>query len=254
MKAAWIRIFAMRALARCRECILGREHSSVVEGLRSLGDAAREASMPAVAEQALCRALAIEETQRPHRFQSFAVTLGKLGEIYLTPKRAVDAKSLFERAVQMQGTEWGSGSTDMAWLLDGLAQAHRLLHEDIKAEPLLRHALDLREAKLGPDHQEVLDNLTRLGKLLSDLGRYEQAEPLFMRVVETQERLNGSNHLALAAALDNLALLHDQKGEFGRSEKIYRRVVAIESAVLKRPGQATFNIEGHRPADPVESA
>ena len=72
--------------------------------------------------------------------------------------------------------------------------------------------------------------------------------------MEVQERLHGSESLAVAAALDNLAYLLDQRGEFARSEVLYRRAVAIEKTVMKRPGLANVQIEGHRPAGPVESS
>jgi len=248
-----LHIIGLRILIAALMPLFGSRHPRVVERLCALGKAAKAAGKANLAERTFRQALEIEDERRPVRPAVLASILAQTGIFYLTPKRAGEAKAMFERALTL--SEEGADRTDLVpSLLDGLAQACRLLNEDAQAEPLRRHALALCEAALGPDHQEVLNSVTRLAQLVSDLGRYEEAESLFARVVETQERLHGPENLELAAALDNLAILLDQKGEFAKSEVLYRRVAAIERAIMNRPGLAHVQIDGHRPAGPVESS
>jgi tetratricopeptide (TPR) repeat protein len=243
----------LKVMAWSLERILGPRNTILLQTLRSLAAASARRGRADLAEQALLHIIAVEESNRPSRPREIAAISKSLGELYLTPRRAQEARAAFERALQLLDGYEEVACEEVAIVLDGLAQAYRLLHMDHQAEPLLRRALSLRESALGPDHQNVLDSLTRLGQLLSDLGKYDEAEVLLERVVHGQESTHGSTHLAVAAALDNLALLLDQKGEFARSEVLYRRAVTIERLIMKRPGFANVHIEGHRPAGPLES-
>lgn len=53
-----------------------------------------------------------------------------------------------------------------------------------EAESLLRDALQLYEASVGPDHQYVASTLTELGAVLTEKGLPQDAEPILLRAIE----------------------------------------------------------------------
>lgn len=63
----------------------------------------------------------------------------------------------------------------------------------MKAEPLFRRALEIEEAKLGPDVAKVAGTLHHLGMCVHCTGRRGQAEPLFRRALEIKEAKLGSD-------------------------------------------------------------
>lgn len=206
----------------------------------TLGRLAAETGRIRIAERALQKALSLEEKKTPRRTSEIVTILENLGKVWLVPGRSEEARSVFERAIQL------NASLPSLW--DGLARALRLSNLDAEAEAPQRRALELRKSRLGADHKEVLDTFTSLAQLISDLGRHDEAAELLTQVVQTLERLHGPQDGSLVAALGNLAIVLDQKGDFRQAEALYQRAVDIEKTVLKGPGVAGVKIEGHRPA------
>ena len=65
--------------------------------------------------------------------------------------------------------------------------------QDLEVELLMRRALAIDEARLGPDHPNVAVRLNNLAELLQ-ISRPREAEPLFRHVVVIYERSLGKNH------------------------------------------------------------
>eukprot|EP00730_Choanoeca_flexa_P002885 TRINITY_DN11218_c0_g1_i2.p1 TRINITY_DN11218_c0_g1~~TRINITY_DN11218_c0_g1_i2.p1 ORF type:complete len:100 (+),score=11.42 TRINITY_DN11218_c0_g1_i2:223-522(+) len=57
-----------------------------------------------------------------------------------------------------------------------------------EAEPVLRRALQRREACLGPDHPETLSTTECLAILLQQTGRMQESQPYVARVQAAQQR------------------------------------------------------------------
>ena len=95
------------------------------------------------------------------------------------------------------------------------------------AEYMLRHALEIREKTLGPEHLGTLTSMSNLASLLYRKGEYDEAERLYRRVLETRERIPGPEHPDTLISMNNLAGLLQNKGEYDEAEPLYRR--ALES-------------------------
>jgi hypothetical protein len=55
-----------------------------------------------------------------------------------------------------------------------------------RAEPLLRRALEIREAAFGPDHRSIPPSLDDLAEALRGLGRSAEADELTARARELE--------------------------------------------------------------------
>lgn len=120
---------------------------------------------------------------------------------------------------------------------DDLADAQRrgatLLRAGKPAEAVatLAKALDLAEARHGPDSPEISADLNNLGEAQRLLGRLDAAEALFRRVIAIEER-PGGDPLALATALNNLALVQRAAGREAEAERLYRRSLPLLEGAL----------------------
>lgn len=77
----------------------------------------------------------------------------------------------------------------------------------IQAEPHIRRALKLDEARYGPDNPHVAIRLNNLVSLLQDTNRLAEAEPLMRRALQINEANFGPDHPSVALCLNNLASL-----------------------------------------------
>ena len=96
----------------------------------------------------------------------------------------------------------------------------------MKAEPLYRRSLAIREKVYGSDHPDTEISLTNLAYLLEDQGNYKEAEPsLYRRSLAICEKVLGPDHPDTQQYhLNNLAyLLHEDQGNYKEAEPLYRK-------------------------------
>jgi tetratricopeptide (TPR) repeat protein len=106
----------------------------------------------------------------------------------------------------------------------------------LKAEPLLRQALEMDERRFGPDNLFVASDLNNLGGLLRKTNRLEEAERHYRRALAVRVKALGLEDLAVAQSLNNLAGLLRETNRLEEAEQHYRRALAIrETARSRRP-------------------
>jgi tetratricopeptide (TPR) repeat protein len=87
--------------------------------------------------------------------------------------------------------------------LNNLAELYRLQGKYVEAEPLYRHAPEIREKALGPDHLEVGTTLWGLANIHKARGNYAEAESLFKRAMGIfEKKLNPNDRKLSASGLD----------------------------------------------------
>jgi tetratricopeptide (TPR) repeat protein len=103
-----------------------------------------------------------------------------------------------------------------------------------EAEPLLRRALAIFEAALGPDHPGVATRLSNLVELLRDTGRMSEAgtELLVRRALASSEAALGPDHPDVARDLNNLAELLQVTARPAEAEPLLRRALVISEVAL----------------------
>jgi Tetratricopeptide repeat len=111
-------------------------------------------------------------------------------------------------------------SSEFGLARDALAELLQDTNRLGEAEPLVRRALAISEASLGPDHPDVAIRLNNLVLLLQDANRLGEAEPLMRRglvILLDFQRATGHAHPNRDAGLANYASLLRAmgKGEAG---------------------------------------
>jgi CHAT domain-containing protein/tetratricopeptide (TPR) repeat protein len=123
----------------------------------------------------------------------------------------------------------------VATSMSNLANVYENLGRDADAESLLKSALALEEATLGPLHVDVSITLTSLATIYLYRRRYAEAEPLFKRSLAIKEnaierKALSPNDPSLAKAINNLALCYKAQGRVADAEPLYKRAIAIHQA------------------------
>ena len=101
-----------------------------------------------------------------------------------------------------------------------------------EAEPLLRRALAINEARYGPDRPELTASLNNLALLLKSTNRAAEAEPLYRHALAIDEIALGRDHVMVAFRLSNLATLLRATNRPQEAEKLHRRALAIREKEL----------------------
>lgn len=96
------------------------------------------------------------------------------------------------------------------------------------AEPLMRRALGIDEARLGPDHPTVAASLSNLASLLQETGHLTDAELLMRRALAVAEANFGPDHPKVAIRLSNLAQLLLATNRFTEAEPLMRRALKVD--------------------------
>jgi tetratricopeptide (TPR) repeat protein len=123
----------------------------------------------------------------------------------------------------------------------GLREAGRLINlatvelmagAPAEAEALLRRALALREAALGPDHRAVAQVLNNLAEVQRSEGALAEAAALLERSLKIAERTQGPEHPGFAVTLSALARVRQAMGALPEAREMFKRVVAIREKAL----------------------
>ena len=97
-----------------------------------------------------------------------------------------------------------------------------------KAAPLLRSAVEIGTAKLGPANRLVILSQVNLSLLLYRQGKYDEAQRLLRRILPLATTTLGKEHPEVAIILNTLSLvLLDQGRNLSEAESLMKQAISI---------------------------
>jgi tetratricopeptide (TPR) repeat protein len=102
----------------------------------------------------------------------------------------------------------------------------------VEAAALLKRALAIREATLGPDHPDTAQSLNNLAGVLHDQGDPTGAHGLYERALAIREATLGPEHPDTAWSLNRLATVLYNQGDLAGARRLFKRSLAICEARL----------------------
>ncbi|HKV09897.1 MAG TPA: serine/threonine-protein kinase [Thermoanaerobaculia bacterium] len=157
--------------------------------------------------------------------------LDTLGVIHTNLGLYDEARPLLDEALALRTRLRGGEHSETAETLVHLgALAQRSGKGDAVA--LLRRALAIREARLGPESPEVAGVLDNLGMTLASKGHLDEAEEILKRSLVLHERLWGKADPRVAKVLHNLSGIAYYRGRTEEGIELQRRALAIREATL----------------------
>jgi CHAT domain-containing protein len=148
--------------------------------------------------------------------------------------RYQDAEVAAERLVADAAGESAAESPEAARAIDLLVDA--LLRNGKGSQPrtrvLAERAINIKQARLGPDNADLSLSLQNLGNTLLAAGDARQSLPFFERVLDNRQRTDGPQAIAVAAALDERANAERQSGLDEVAKRSLIRSLSIKETIL----------------------
>ena len=63
-----------------------------------------------------------------------------------------------------------------------------------EARAYFDRVFEVRSSVLGDEHEDTLQSMNNIGRILADLGKYAEAEPYYRRTLEGRRRVLGNEH------------------------------------------------------------
>ncbi len=96
-----------------------------------------------------------------------------------------------------------------------------------EALPLAKRALELREQKLGAEHQMTMVSMKNLASVYAYLDKHKEAIELYQRLLKIQEKVFGPNDPKLDDTISKLGWERMTAGSNGAAESLFKRHLQI---------------------------
>ena len=145
-----------------------------------------------------------------------------------------EAAKLAERYLALARERYG---IDQPGLVPALLEVASLFEQQaklLKAEALLKQALEIRVAAFGPRSPEVADSAEALGLLYQKAGRHKQAERSLKRALSIRRAVFGQRNQKTIATMEALAGLYAAMGRTQEAERMSDNVRKLGRQVQRR--------------------
>ena len=217
--------------------VYGERDSRSATAMSSLGQLYVQAGRLADAETLLRRALELQSATLPpwdidriwsHRY---------LGILYMLESRYTEAEPILQQ-VNRSASELGESHPVYAATLVDLADLYRFEGRAVRGEPLLRKALAIYEAALGPDSRAVAETLLNLCIYELAAQKPMLAETEIRRALRILRHINGPDYVTVAVGESRLAQSYTAQQKYPEAEALLEHALPI----LQRTYPAGHNI------------
>ncbi len=101
-----------------------------------------------------------------------------------------------------------------------------------QAQPLLRHALSVRERTLGAEHPDTIAATNNLAVLFFNMGNYPEARPLYQQGLRVSREVFGSDHPMTLRVANNWAAFLYQTGDYTAAIPLLKLVLEARMKIL----------------------
>jgi tetratricopeptide (TPR) repeat protein len=178
--------------------------------------------------EAIQKAIAVRESSPGLRPEDLARDLTTAASLLVKVEDKEKARSTFHRAVDLWNTAL-PGDPQILPALEALANLYRDASQYAEAEPLLVHALRIREAATGPDGPEVIALVDSLAYVYFGMKRFTEAESCYKRLLDLWEKAAGTEHPMRALTLDKMAEFYAFQQRYAEGEKAATEALAMRT-------------------------
>ncbi len=193
----------------------------------NLANAQQLGGDPALALDTLAPALASIESAFGEDDVDFTLHLKYRGVLKSSLDDPGGAEADFRRALEIEERNGRGEQPFTADLVADLASTLSTQARHAETLPLLERAVEIRQARLGPDHLKVAEALVSLGDSQQTLGRNELAHGHFQRALEIRERNPETTPELMAWALERVADTAGFLGDIDGAGDLLRRALAV---------------------------
>ncbi|KAA8622019.1 Kinesin [Pyrenophora tritici-repentis] len=159
--------------------------------------------------------------------EAFLEALYLMGLFYNNQGKLVEAKQMYERALQGQEKLLGPTHESTLTTVNDLAVCCQDQEKLAEAEPMYERARRGREREvtLGPDHVSTLQTINNLGVLYADQGRLSDAQGMLEQAFRRKKEALGLNNISTLNTLKNLSAIYARQGRLDKAQKMFERAL-----------------------------
>jgi serine/threonine protein kinase/tetratricopeptide (TPR) repeat protein len=155
-----------------------------------------------------------------------------IGQTYLDLGLYPEARSQFERALELRRRVLGAKNPDTLQSVSSLGAALLKLGKFPEAEALLDQNLETERHVLGSTNSVTLDTMNNLGHVYTNEGKYQSAEAIHSEALKIRRRVNGPENPLTLSSMTALANDYEEDDKFDQAEPLYTQALEIERRVL----------------------
>ncbi len=223
-----------RLSANMYQRLVGANGMEFGYAIYGLGVAEQQLGHTEEANQLLARALKIGQLRVGSSMHPDGMMLNSLASLADRQGRYTEAEELYKKAIVAYGQAGKSQDAEFADTLEHLGCLYRDENQfDIRqAEPLLLHALSIREDKFGPDHAVTAATLGDLSLLYFYEKNFTSAKDFGLRALAIQEKETGLDSLEVSTTLNRIGIAERDLEEFAQAEVMLKRALRIREKLL----------------------
>jgi len=168
------------------------------------------------------------ERDRADRITEFMTSMFKVSDPSESRGNSVTAREILDKSSKEIETSLAKDPEMKARMLQVMGTVYEHLGLYSQGAAILRQAVDLDRAALGPEHRDTLAASAALGHCVEHEGHLPEAEKIDRETLGTAARVLGANHRTTLRTEANLASTLDSEGQLAEAERIYRETLALQ--------------------------
>jgi serine/threonine-protein kinase len=229
-----------RAL-RVRTTLFGEDHPDIAESLHAMAQVLNVKGRYEESEQALRRALRIQQAALPPSSRATLHTMGTLGLVLNQRGLLEESVAVLEPALaelrKAGGAENGSADDLYEDTLNNYSLSLQELGRFDECEKARRALLELDRKRYGEEHINFAMDLASVGHLLMERDEVDEAEPMLRRSLALHRKLLAPGSNGVVHTMQYLAICLQKMGRLEEAEALWNEL---------RPARIRIVGEKHR--------
>ena len=173
-----------------------------------------------------------QEAAASKRVADFMTNMFKISDPGAARGNSVTAREILDKA----SNDIDSGLANDPVLQSSMMNVMGTVYDNLglfaQAEPLLRHALEVRRHTFGDNNKDTLQSMYQLSEVLTWLGKRDEAEKLCRESYEGRKKLLGPDHRDTLISMNWLVWILFIEGKYSDAEKLGRETIEVANRVL----------------------
>jgi non-specific serine/threonine protein kinase/serine/threonine-protein kinase len=179
------------------------------------------------------------EAAASQRVVDFMTKMFKIADPSEARGNSVTAREILDNASKNIDTGLANDPQLQGRMMSVMGIVYETLGLFKEGEPLLRHAVEVRQRTLGVRNKDTLQSMHDLSVLLGTEGKISEAEKLCRDALDGRKAILGNEDPETLRAKEWLGWLLFLQGKFPDAEKLYREVIDVAEPKLGHDAELT---------------
>ena len=181
------------------------------------------------------------EAAASERVTDFMTQMFKVSDPGQARGNSITAREILDKASNDVNTGLANDPVLQSRMMNVMGTVYDNLGLFAQAEPLLRHALEVRQSTLGNKNKDTLQSMYQLAEVLTWEGKRDEAEKLCRQSLEGRRSVLGPEHRDTLISMNWLVWILFIEGKYAGAEKLGRETFADTKRALGSQDNITLS-------------